>query len=118
MSLSDSDVAFNDFISDPSKGLVLFHDHFIGKPGAIAIFYIDNQTELDSFQNKGPIEGWEVQIFPLTFAELPVEFLYQIDFTLGVYRGKRLGELYSEYAESKYPKNIDEHLKHQDQNSQ
>ncbi len=111
MSMNDADVAFNEFIADKSKGLVLFHDHFLGRIGALAIFFIENQKQLDSLQDDRPIKGWELQIFPLTFTELPIEFLYQTDFTLGVYRGKRLSDLYSEYAGSKYSKNVDEHLK-------
>ncbi len=115
MSLSDADVAFNNFISDITKGVVLFHDHFVGRSGGIAIFYIDSGKELEALQEKhGTLKEWELQIFPLTFTELPIEFLYQIDFTMGVYRGKRLRELYAEYSGSDYSKNVDAHCQNRE----
>ncbi len=111
MSLSDADIAFNNFISDETRGMVLFHDHFVGRPGAIALFYIDSGRELEALQKKGgPLNEWEMQVFSLTFAEIPIEFLYQIDFTMGVYRGKRLRELYEQYSGSEYEKNVDGHM--------
>jgi hypothetical protein len=110
MSLSEADVAFNEFISDKSNGMVLFHDHFVGRSGGIAIFFVDSQGELDSLQSKERLKDWELQIYPLTFTEIPVEFLYQIDFTMGVYRGKRLRQLYSEYEGGEYSKNVDAHV--------
>jgi len=110
LSMNDTDVAFNEFIDDKSKGLVLFHDHLLGRIGGLAIFFIGHQKELDSLQDDRAIKGWDLQIFPLTFIELPIEFLYRTDFTLGVYRGRGLRELYAEYAGSKYPKNVDNHV--------
>ena len=108
--MSDADIDFNEFITDRSKGMVLFHDHFVGRAGGFAIFYVDSERELESLQDKKQLKDWEFQIFPLTFTELPIEFLYQIDFTLGTYRGKRLGDLYALYAGSEYAKNVDSHM--------
>jgi hypothetical protein len=111
MSMHTADLTFNDYIADKSRGLVMFHDHFVGKPGGIAIYYIDNEKELESLQNQDLLKNWEIQIFPLTFTQLPVEFLYQTDFTLGMYGGRRLHELYKEYSISEYSKNVDEIVK-------
>lgn len=49
-------------------------------------------------------------IHPLTFTEKPIEFLYQIDFTMAVYRGIRLKEIYSAYENSEYKKNVESHV--------
>jgi hypothetical protein len=46
----------------------------------------------------------------LDLNKLPIEFLYQTDFALWVYVGRGLRELYAEYAGSKYPKNVDNHV--------
>jgi hypothetical protein len=111
VTLGEANNALNGFISDRSRGLVLFHDHFVGRSGGIAIFYVDSDEEFQHLHNLGSLKEWEIEIFPLTFAESPTEFLYQIDFTIGSYRGKRLADLYKEYAQSNYLKNLDQFLK-------
>jgi hypothetical protein len=112
MTLNEADVAFNDFIADRSRGLFLFHDHFVARPpGAIALYYIDSKEHLEHLQDLRLLKEWKLQIFPLTFAELPLEFLYQVDFTMGVYGGIRLRDLVKEYAKSKYEKSLDERLR-------
>jgi hypothetical protein len=90
---------------------VLYHDHFVGVPGALAIFYLESLTEFDSLSQHSELEKWTVEIHPLIFTEKPVEMLYQMDFTMGVYRGKRLKEIVREYVGSEYEKSIDKQMK-------
>jgi hypothetical protein len=110
MSLHDADTVFNEFISDSSRGTVLYHDHFVGRAGGIVIFHVSSEGELRQLQNESCLNGWDVMIYPLTFTEKPIEFLYQIDFTMAVYRGIRLKETYSAYENSEYKKNVDSHV--------
>jgi hypothetical protein len=86
---------------------VLYHDHFVGVSGAFAIFYLESLAEFDSLSQHSELESWTVEIHPLIFTEKPVEMLYQMDFTMGVYRGKRLRELVRQYEGSDYEKSLD-----------
>jgi hypothetical protein len=52
MSLHDADTVFNEFISDSSRGTVLYHDHFVGRAGGIAIFHVNSESELRQLQNE------------------------------------------------------------------
>jgi len=69
MSLHDADTVFNEFISDSSRGTVLYHDHFVGRAGGIAIFHVSSEGELRQLQNESCLNGWDVMICPLTFTE-------------------------------------------------
>jgi hypothetical protein len=78
---------FNEFIADPSLPLPVFHDHFIGRPGGIAVFFVDSPSGRDSLLNNSHLNGWEVDIRPLIFSYSPSAFDEQIAFTLRAYRG-------------------------------
>ena len=45
--------AINEFIAEPARGLVLFHDHFADKPGGMAIFDIETPEQLTALQDPG-----------------------------------------------------------------
>jgi hypothetical protein len=85
--------AFNEFIADPRRGLVVWHDHFIGEQGGVAVFHIAAADELARLRESGPLEGWAVDVRPLTFSLAPSGFRAQIDFTLRTYRGTTLEEV-------------------------
>lgn len=110
-SIREADLAFNRFIENPEYGVGLYHDHFVGAPGGVAIYYVESQQELDGLGSHRALETWDVKIHPLTFTEKPLELLYQMDFTLGVYRGRWLKDLIDAYRGSKYELNVDEHMK-------
>jgi hypothetical protein len=38
----------NAFIADPDLPLAVFHDHFIGQPGGIIIFYVETVEEREA----------------------------------------------------------------------
>ena len=84
---------FNLFIGDPKLPLPLFHDHFIGQAGGVAIFQVDTPAERDALLNKPRLEGWLVEIQPLIFSYSPAAFDEQIAFTLNAYRGMKWEDL-------------------------
>jgi hypothetical protein len=77
----------NAFIGDPTLPLAIFHDHFIGQPGGIVIFYVETTEERDALLAQTYLDGWHVDIQPLIFSHSPSAFDEQIAFTLKAYRG-------------------------------
>ena len=84
---SEANRILNAFIGDPTLPLAIFHDHFIGQPGGLVIFYVDTPEELDALLAQTYLEGWRVEIQPLIFSHSPSAFDEQIAFTLRAYRG-------------------------------
>jgi len=77
----------NAFIGDPSLPMAIFHDHFIGQPGGIVIFYVETAEERDALLAQTYLVGWRVEIQPLIFSHSPSAFHEQTAFTLRAYRG-------------------------------
>lgn len=77
----------NAFIADPHLPLAVFHDHFIGQPGGIIIFYVETAAEREALLAQTYLEGWHVEIQPLIFSHSPSALDAQIAFTLRAYRG-------------------------------
>jgi hypothetical protein len=92
--------AFNAFVSEHARGMLLFHDHFGDRPGGVAVFAVKSAAELESLREEGPLAGWTVRRHPLIFADGEIGFLNQVDFSMIAYRGRRLPDLYRRYAES------------------
>lgn len=79
---------FNAYIADPSRGISLYHDHFVGKPGGgLAIFYVENKEQKIALSEPGILQGWSIISHPLTFSRTPGSFDEVIAFTLAAYRG-------------------------------
>jgi hypothetical protein len=87
MPAAEANRILNDFIGDPALPLAIFHDHFIGQPGGIVIFYVETPEERDALLSQKYLEGWHVDIQPLIFSRSPSAFDEQIAFTLRAYRG-------------------------------
>jgi hypothetical protein len=87
MSASEANRILNDFIGDPSLPLAIFHDHFIGQPGGLVIFFVETPQERDALLAQKHLDGWHVEIQPLIFSHSPSAFDEQIAFTLRAYRG-------------------------------
>ena len=85
---ADANRIFNVFIGDESLPLPIFHDHFIGQAGGLAIFYVDNPAARDALLNQKHLNGWHVEIQPLIFSHSPSAFDEQTAFTLKAYRGR------------------------------
>ncbi|HZW04463.1 MAG TPA: hypothetical protein VFF68_11090 [Anaerolineaceae bacterium] len=79
---------FNEFIADQALPLAIFHDHFIGQPGGVAIFYVENAAQRDALVRMDHLHGWQVQVQPLIFSFSPSAFDEQIAFTLRAYRDR------------------------------
>jgi hypothetical protein len=84
---SDANRILNAFIGDPALPLAIFHDHFIGQPGGIVIFFVETTAERDALLAQTYLDGWHVEIQPLIFSHSPAAFDEQTSFTLRAYRG-------------------------------
>ena len=91
---------FNDFIADPDLPLVIFHDHFIGRPGGVAIFFAETTQERAALTETAALTGWQVEIRPLIFSRNPAAFDEQIAYTLRSYRHKDWEKLQREQRPS------------------
>jgi len=77
---------FNEFVADSRLPLAVFHDHFIGHPGGIAIFYAEIEAERKALFTHTHLSGWKLEYRPLVFSHSPAAFDEQIAFTLRAYR--------------------------------
>jgi len=83
----------NEYINEPGRGLIVSHDHFIGRHGGFAVFEVRTEDEEAKLADPGPLMGWEITTHPLTFSLTAVGFVAQADFTLRNYGGTSLEEL-------------------------
>ena len=96
LSASQANQQFNEFVADKSLPLSLFHDHFIGQVGGVALAYISNEAERDALLENSLLPGWEVKYHPLIFSRSPAALDEQIAFTLKAYRGENWEKLQKE----------------------
>lgn len=82
----DANRLFNQFVADRSMPLVLFHDHFIGEPGGVAIFFLETPEERERLARAETLAGWQMAVRPLIFSYSPAAFDEQIAYTLRAYR--------------------------------
>jgi hypothetical protein len=87
---------FNDYISNSRRGLVVFHDHFVNRPGGIAVFDVRSDEEAKMLDNPGPLDGWKIEIYGLAHSITAVGFAAQMNYTLEQYGGTTLDVLASE----------------------
>ncbi|MCI0397458.1 MAG: hypothetical protein L0332_19330 [Chloroflexi bacterium] len=88
LSSAEANRLFNAAIADQRLPLVIFHDHFIGRPGGLAIFFAENAEERQALADITLLDGWRVEVHPLIFSHSPAAFDEQIAFTLRQYRGR------------------------------
>lgn len=86
LSAAEANRTFNQYVEDPARGLSLYHDHFIGEPGGVAIFYVEDANQRAALEDPGPLADWRLEVRPLVFARSPGAFDEQIAFTLRAYR--------------------------------
>lgn len=87
LTASEANHHFNGFVARPGLPLAIYHDHFIGQPGGLAIFFVETTAERDALLDDNFLEGWQVEFQPLIFSYSPAAFDEQIAFTLKTYRG-------------------------------
>lgn len=109
VSARQANVAFNGYIADESRGLVMTHDHFIDRRGGFAIFACEREDQVRRMMaTQDALPGWDCRFHPLTFADGAVGWLYQSDFTLMHYRGgQRLRHWMSRYEASELVRSLD-----------
>lgn len=86
MTAAEANQRLNQFVADRTLPLALYHDHFIGQPGGLVIFYVDSLEERDALYESKHLSGWDVAIHPLIFSHSPAAFDEQTAFTLRAYR--------------------------------
>jgi len=86
-SARDANLVFNNFVGDRNLPLAIFHDHFIGQPGGVAIFYVETPEQREVLLAQNHLDGWRVEYQPLIFSYSPSAFDEQTAFTLKAYRG-------------------------------
>ncbi len=93
---SEANRIFNEFIGDQGLPLAVFHDHFIGHAGGIAIFYVESPEQRDALLSQTRLVGWRVECRPMVFSHSPSAFDEQIAFTLRAYRSANWERLQKE----------------------
>ncbi len=57
LSAAQANHILNDFIGDPALPLAIFHDHFIGQPGGMVIFYAETAEEREALLAQKHLAG-------------------------------------------------------------
>jgi rhodanese-related sulfurtransferase len=83
----------NEYVADRSRGLAVWHDHFVGDHGGAVVLDVRDDAEYARLAEPGPLEGWELSLHPLTFSLSAVGFSAQTSFTLESYRDVSLDQL-------------------------
>ena len=80
----------NALVGDRTLPLAVFHDHFLDRPGGVAIFHASSKSDIDSLDESiaRHLTGWRVEARPLIFSHNPAAFDEQIAYTLGTYRNE------------------------------
>jgi hypothetical protein len=84
----------NEYVSDPNRGLAVFHDHFATKPhGGVAVWQVEDERQEALLADPGPLAGWTLSSHPLVYALTATGFSALVDFSLERYAGTSLAEL-------------------------
>jgi hypothetical protein len=83
----------NEYVADRSRGLAVWHDHFVGAHGGAVVLEVRDEREEARLAEPGPLEGWALSSHPLTFSLTGVGFSAQTSFTLEQYREVSLEQL-------------------------
>jgi hypothetical protein len=86
LSAAEANDLLNQYVADPSRGMAIWHDHFIGSPGGTVILFVDQESQRQALTELGTLEGWQVTVHPLIFSHSPSAFDEQIAYTLRAYR--------------------------------
>jgi hypothetical protein len=93
VSAREANELLNEYVADRTRGLAVWHDHFVGDHGGAVVLDTRTDDEEARLQDPGPLEGWQLSVHPLTFSLSSVGFSAQTSFTLEQYRGVSLEEL-------------------------
>jgi hypothetical protein len=90
VSAREANDLLNEYVADESRGLAVWHDHFVGEHGGAVVLDTRDDEEEARLGDPGPLEGWQLSVHPLTFSLSAVGFAAQTSFTLEQYRGVSL----------------------------
>jgi hypothetical protein len=93
VSAREANDLLNDYVADRSRGLAVWHDHFVGEHGGAVVLDTQDDDEEKRLADPGPLQGWQLSVHPLTFSLSAVGFAAQTSFTLEQYRDVSLDEL-------------------------
>lgn len=93
VSAREANDQLNEYVADESRGLAVWHDHFVGEHGGAVVLDTRDEQEEARLADPGPLEGWQLSVHPLTFSLSALGFSAQTSFTLEQYRGVSLDEL-------------------------
>ncbi|MGB2954269.1 MAG: hypothetical protein WBB74_12890 [Gaiellaceae bacterium] len=83
----------NEYVADRSRGLAVWHDHFVGDRGGAVVLEVRTEQEHAMLSDPGPLTGWRLDVHPLTYSLTAVGFAALTPFTLERYSGVSLDEL-------------------------
>ena len=93
VSAREANDLLNEYVADESRGLAVWHDHFVGEHGGAVVLDARSEDEEARLGDPGPLAGWQLSVHPLTFSLSAIGFSAQTSFTLEQYRGVSLDEL-------------------------
>ena len=93
VSAREANELLNEYVADRSRGLAVWHDHFVGEHGGAVVLDVRDDDEEARLAEPGPLEGWQLSVHPLTFSLSAVGFSSQTSLTLEGYREVTLEEL-------------------------
>jgi len=88
---------FNKFVGSRTLPIAIFHDHFIGEAGGVAIVFAQSDAERKALVTDTLLADWSVEFHPLVFSHSPAALDEQIAFTLRAYRGLDWEQLQREH---------------------
>ena len=88
MAMRAANDGINALVGDKTLPLAIFHDHFLDRPGGLAVFYVQYGTEIEALDDgiARHLDGWLAETRPLIFSHSPAAFDEQIAYTLRTYR--------------------------------
>jgi hypothetical protein len=102
VSAREANELLNEYVADRTRGLAVWHDHFVGEHGGAVVLDVRDDDEEARLGEPGPLEGWQLSVHALTFSLSAVGFSAQTSLTLEGYRDVTLEELAA--AESDDPR--------------
>lgn len=81
--------AINAVTADRTLPLAIFHDHFLGEPGGMIVFHVEDAVRIAAIEAASArhLPGWRVELRPMIFSFNPAAFDEQIAYTLAAYQG-------------------------------
>ena len=93
VSAREANDLLNEYVADESRGLAVWHDHFVGEHGGAVVLDTRDDDEAARLDDPGPLEGWQLSVHPRTFSLSAIGFSAHTSFTLEQLRGVSLDEL-------------------------